>query len=191
MDSLLNYFLIGWEHIVSLDALDHQLFLLALVLPYQLGDWKKILLLVTAFTIGHSLTLFLAATGTLQLPTEWVEFLIPVTIVLTAAENLIFQKRRSKNYWMVYGMALFFGLIHGLGFANTASMLLMPGESLVMTLLMFNIGVEAGQIVIVTLMLMLLTLLKKWIAQPKWVTVTFSVLCAGVAAFLAFSRFPL
>lgn len=191
MDSLLNYFAIGWEHIVSLDALDHQLFLLALILPYQLKDWKKILILVTAFTIGHSLTLFLAATGTFTLPTDWVEFLIPVTIVLTAAENLIYQRNREKNYWLHYAMALFFGLIHGLGFANTASVLLMPGESLLATILMFNLGVEAGQIVVVLLLLSLLTLLKKLLPEPRWITIAFSVICAGAAAFLAYSRFPL
>lgn len=191
MDSFINYFAIGWEHIVSLDALDHQLFLLALILPYQLKDWRKILILITAFTIGHSLTLFLATTGTFSLPTNWVEFLIPVTIILTATENLIFQKNREKNYWLHYGMALFFGLIHGLGFANTASMLLMPGESLLATILMFNLGVEAGQIVVVVLLLSLLTLLKKWLPQPRRITLLFSAICVAAAAFLAYSRFPM
>jgi hypothetical protein len=90
------YFNIGWKHIISADALDHQLFILALAAIYLLKDWKQVLVLVTAFTIGHSITLFLSVKEIISISSKWVEFLIPCTILITAATNL-FQKIQSKN----------------------------------------------------------------------------------------------
>ena len=85
------YFSLGWEHIISWDALDHQLFILALAAIYLLKDWRQVLVLVTAFTIGHSLTLALTVLNIIHFPSDWIEFLIPCTIVATAITNL-FQK---------------------------------------------------------------------------------------------------
>src|SRR6202008_684423 len=106
MQDFLFYFKIGWDHIVSLDALDHQLFIAALAAIYVLKDWKQVLILVTAFTIGHSLTLALSVLDIIRFPDKWVEFLIPCTIVVTALSNL-FQKNFSpKSVRINYFLAL-------------------------------------------------------------------------------------
>lgn len=146
------YFRLGWAHIISLDALDHILFLLALAAVYTLADWRRALVLVTAFTIGHSATLALSALSLLTVPTATVEFLIPGTIVFTALSNL-FQKSTPKYMGANYFLALFFGLIHGMGFANTLRFILAGDQRLTQALLGFNVGLEAGQLLIVLLLL--------------------------------------
>lgn len=156
MQDFIFYLKLGWEHIISLDALDHQLFVLVLVAVYSFGDWKKILVLVTAFTIGHSITLALSTLDIIRISSGWVEFLIPLTIVITAFDNIIFKGNQSKLMRINYFLALFFGLIHGMGFANTARMMLAKEQNLFTPLLGFNIGLELGQIVVVIAFLMLL-----------------------------------
>ena len=156
MQDFIFYLKLGWEHIISLDALDHQLFVLVLVAVYSFGDWKKILVLVTAFTIGHSITLALSPLDIIRISSDWVEFLIPLTIVITAFDNIIFKGNQSKLMRINYFLALFFGLIHGMGFANTARMMLAKEQNLFTPLLGFNIGLELGQIVVVIAFLMLL-----------------------------------
>ena len=156
MQDFIFYLKLGWEHIISLDALDHQLFVLVLVAVYSFGDWKKILVLVTAFTIGHSITLALSTLDIIMISSDWVEFLIPLTIVITAFDNIIFKGNQSKLMRINYFLALFFGLIHGMGFANTARMMLAKEQNLLTPLLGFNIGLELGQIVVVIAFLMLL-----------------------------------
>ena len=113
------YFRIGWQHIIGRDALDHQLFILALAAIYVIKEWKQVLILVTAFTIGHSITLFLSVFEIIKINSNWVEFLIPCTIIFTAITNLFLKKFTTKTIRINYFLALFFGLIHGLGFANT------------------------------------------------------------------------
>ena len=156
MQDFIFYLKLGWEHIISLDALDHQLFVLVLVAVYSFGDWKKILVLVTAFTIGHSITLALSTLHIIRISSDWVEFLIPLTIVITAFDNIIFKGNQSKLMRINYFLALFFGLIHGMGFANTARMMLAKEQNLFTPLLGFNIGLELGQIVVVIAFLILL-----------------------------------
>lgn len=156
MQDFIFYLKLGWEHIISLDALDHQLFVLVLVAVYSFGDWKKILVMVTAFTIGHSITLALSTLDIIRISSDWVEFLIPLTIVITAFDNIIFKGNQSKLMRINYFLALFFGLIHGMGFANTARMMLAKEQNLFTPLLGFNIGLELGQIVVVIAFLMLL-----------------------------------
>ena len=156
MQDFIFYLKLGWEHIISLDALDHQLFVLVLVAVYSFGDWKKILVLVTAFTIGHSITLALSTLDIIMISSDWVEFLIPLTIVITAFDNIIFKGNQSKLMRINYFLALFFGMIHGMGFANTARMMLAKEQNLFTPLLGFNIGLELGQIVVVIAFLMLL-----------------------------------
>ena len=156
MQDFIFYLKLGWEHIISLDALDHQLFVLVLVAVYSFGDWKKILVMVTAFTIGHSITLALSTLDIIRISSGWVEFLIPLTIVITAFDNIIFKGNQSKLMRINYFLALFFGLIHGMGFANTARMMLAKEQNLFTPLLGFNIGLELGQIVVVIAFLMLL-----------------------------------
>ncbi len=149
------YFVLGWEHIISSDALDHQLFIAALAAIYMLKDWKQVLILVTAFTIGHSLTLALSVLDLVRFPTNWVEFLIPVTIVITALSNLFQKKFTKRSVRINYFLALFFGLIHGMGFANSIRFMLASDQSLGWGLFGFNVGLEAGQIVVVVLLLLL------------------------------------
>src|SRR6218665_3025866 len=108
------YFGIGVEHILSFEGLDHLLFIVALTAVYQWGDWRRLLALITAFTVGHSITLACAALGWIAAPSNWIELLIPVTIAITSASNLF---KPVKNLNFGYPMALFFGLIHGMGFS--------------------------------------------------------------------------
>jgi hypothetical protein len=147
------YFELGWEHIMSWDALDHLLFIMALATIYLVKDWKQVLILVTAFTIGHSLTLALSVMDIIRFPSKWVEFLIPCTIVITAFSNLFQKKFTPRSIRINYFLALFFGLIHGMGFANTIRFMLADDQSLGWGLFGFNAGLEAGQIIVVTLVL--------------------------------------
>ena len=155
MQDFIYYLKLGWEHIVSLDALDHQLFVLVLVAIFAIKDWKNILWIVTAFTIGHSITLALSVFDILRAPAKWVEFLIPLTIVITALDNILMKNRQSNLMKMNFYLALFFGLIHGMGFANTARMMMADEQSIFLPLLGFNIGLELGQIAVVILILII------------------------------------
>jgi hypothetical protein len=142
------YFLLGLEHILNWAAMDHLLFILALTCVYTVIDYKKVLWQVTAFTLGHSITLALATLKLIYINMEWVEFLIPCTILFSAIFNLIKTKKRYR-YWLV----AIFGLIHGLGFSNYLQSLLGAESSLFTPLLAFNIGLEVGQIAVVSVIL--------------------------------------
>jgi HupE / UreJ protein len=149
------YFGLGWEHIMNWKALDHLLFITALAIIYLLKDWKQVLILVTAFTIGHSLTLALSVLDIIRFSSRWVEFLIPCTIIVTAVSNLFQKKFTPKSIRINYFLALFFGLIHGMGFANYIRFMLAKDQSLGWGLFGFNVGLEAGQIIVVTIVLLL------------------------------------
>ena len=153
MQDFLFYLQLGWEHIISKDALDHQLFILALIAIFSFRDWKKVLILVTAFTIGPSLTLVLSAVDVFRFPSDWVEFLIPCTIVFTALDNIIFSKNEKKLIRLNYYLALLFGLIHGMGFANSVRMMLASEQDITLPLFGFNVGLELGQIAVVAIAL--------------------------------------
>lgn len=171
MTDFLFYLQLGWEHIISIDALDHQLFILALVAIFSFQDLKKVLILVTAFTLGHSFTLALSAFDIIRFPSNWVEFLIPCTIVFTALDNLIFSKNEDKLIKLNYFLALIFGLIHGMGFANSVRMMLAKEQSIVIPLLGFNIGLEIGQIAVVIIILSIFYILSTFLKLKKkhWV----------------------
>lgn len=186
------YFRFGWQHIISHDALDHQLFILALAAIYVIKDWKQVLILVTAFTIGHSLTLFLSVKEIITISSKWVEFLIPCTIVFTAITNLFQKKFTPKTIRINYFLALFFGLIHGLGFANNIRLALASDQSLGWGLFGFNLGLEAGQIIVVLVILLIsfivVNILK--ISRRDWVI--FASACAfSIALVTAIERWPL
>ena len=150
------YFGPGWKHIIGKDALDHQLFIAALAAIYLLKDWKQVLILVTAFTIGHSLTLALSVYNVIEINSDLVEFLIPLTIVITAFSNLFQKKFTPKTIRINYFLALFFGLIHGLGFANYIRFATEGSDqSIGWSLFGFNVGLEVGQIVVVLGILLL------------------------------------
>jgi len=148
MSELLAFVGLGFRHIVSLEAADHILFLFALAAIYRPRDWRDALWVVTAFTVGHSITLALAVTNALALPTAWVEFLIPVTIVATGIENLLVHDR-AHTLWGGRYRPLFsglFGLVHGAGFANYLKALFV--ERVAVPLFGFNVGIEMGQVLV-------------------------------------------
>jgi hypothetical protein len=150
MSDFLTFIQLGFRHITDLEAMDHILFLLALAAIYRPHDWRKAMWVVTAFTIGHSVTLGLAVTGAVRLPTKLIEFLIPVTIVATCIENMI-VRNRDKAIWGGKYRPVFagvFGLVHGAGFANYLRDLF--GDHIAVPLLGFNIGIEIGQIAVLT-----------------------------------------
>jgi hypothetical protein len=154
MSDFVFYFTLGWEHIISADALDHQLFIIALAAVYTFNDLKKVLILVTAFTIGHSLTLALSVLDVIRFPGNWVEFLIPCTIFITAFNNILCIEKKERSIKINYYLALFFGLIHGMGFANAIRMMLAKDQSLGIGLFSFNVGLEAGQVFVVAFLLL-------------------------------------
>jgi hypothetical protein len=149
------YFKEGIYHITDYKGYDHILFVMALCLPYLLKDWKQILILVTAFTIGHSITLALSVFNKTIISSTWIEFLIPITILITALENLSQKSTDQKHAKWRYVSALIFGLIHGMGFSNYLKSMLGKDESIITQLLAFNIGLEAGQLLIVAVVVLI------------------------------------
>jgi hypothetical protein len=148
MSELWAFLQIGFHHIVAVDAADHILFLLVLAAIYRGRDWRAALAVISAFTVGHSITLALAVTNVLTLPGALVEFLIPVTIVATGIENLVLREqaatgRRARHRPVFAGL---FGLVHGAGFAGYLKSLFV--ERIALPLLGFNIGIELGQVVV-------------------------------------------
>lgn len=191
MNDFSFYFRFGWEHIISKNALDHQLFILALAAIYIIKDWKQVLVLVTAFTIGHSITLFLSVKELVTISSKWVEFLIPCTIVFTALSNLFQKKFTPKSIRINYFLALFFGLIHGLGFANNIRMALASDQSLSWGLFGFNLGLEAGQIIIVFIILCIAYIAQNILKADRREWVIFASAAAfSIALKIALERFP-
>jgi HupE / UreJ protein len=176
---------------MSWKALDHLLFIAALVAIYIINDWKQVLILVTAFTIGHSLTLALSVYKIIKIQDKWVEFLIPCTIIITALSNLFQKNFTPKSIRINYFLALFFGLIHGLGFANSIRFMLADDQNLGVGLFGFNVGLELVQIAVVIVLLLfayaIINLLK--IARRDWV-IFLSGAVFGLALKMALERIP-
>ena len=191
MTDFLFYLQLGWEHIISSDALDHQLFILALVAIFSFKDLKKVLILVTAFTIGHSVTLALSAFDIIRFPSNWIEFLIPCTIVFTALDNLIFSKNVEKLIKLNYFLALFFGLIHGMGFANSVRMMLAQEQSITIPLNSIKVGLEIGQIAVVIIVLSIFYLLSTFLKLQKkhWILLVSAPILV-VSLKMAIERIP-
>jgi hypothetical protein len=184
------YFLWGLEHIISKQALDHILFIAALAVVFEMKNWKSLLVLVTAFTIGHFVTLWLTVLDRIDFSSAWVEFLIPLTIVVTAAVNLV-KKGDSLSIRIHYALALFFGLVHGLGYANTIRFSLMEEQRLGWSLLAFNFGLELGQLFVVLTILLLGEIVNRYakIGRGRWVTII-SLIILLVSLVMAFERIP-
>ncbi|RYY50818.1 MAG: HupE/UreJ family protein [Chitinophagaceae bacterium] len=192
MNDFAIFFDLGWQHIISKDALDHQLFILALAAIYLINDWKKVLILVTAFTLGHSLTLILSTFEVIKVDSRWVEFLIPLSIVITAAFNLIKTEKHYGQYKFQYLLAALFGLIHGLGFANTIRPLLASSQGITMPLFSFNIGLEAGQLAVVGMILLLSYLFVNTLKiRRKWWVWSLSLIALSVAGSICIQRWPM
>ena len=184
------YLELGIEHIADMQGYDHILFVAMLCAVYTFKEWKKVLILVTAFTIGHSLTLALATLNIIRVSGAWVEFLIPVTIFITATGNIMNSKPGNTSARVKYSLALFFGLIHGLGFSNYLRSLLGSHDSILLPLFAFNIGVELGQILIVLCILILTALALFFkVKQRDWVLVLAGA-GAGIALTLMLERWP-
>lgn len=188
------YFILGKDHILDYArGYDHILFVLALCAVYVIRDWKRVLILVTAFTIGHSITLALATVSIIKVNVKWIEFLIPLTIFVTAVSNL-FRKEASLNQGRVqinYFFALFFGLIHGMGFSNYLRALLGKDQGIITQLFAFNLGLEFGQIIIVGIFLAV-SFIAIGLAGVKgrdWKIVVSSAV-AGIAIILLKDRIP-
>jgi len=187
------YFKLGLQHIADLKGYDHILFILTLTAVYRLSQWKKVLILITAFTIGHSLTLALATLDLVRINGDLIEFLIPLTIFLTALTNVFSGKRKmtALQYHLRYAAALFFGLIHGLGFSNYLRSLLGSEKSMVLPLFSFNLGIEAGQILIVAAILILTLLVVDLLKynRQNW-HLLLSGAGLGISLILMIERFP-
>jgi len=188
MQEFTLYLKLGWQHIADLGAYDHIVFITALCAIYTVKEWKHLLILITAFTVGHSITLALAALKIVVLPSEIIEFLIPVTIFLTSINNVLNQPKSTGTKFRFTGtylMVVFFGLIHGLGFSNYFTALLGTEQSIVKPLLAFNIGLEVGQILIVAIILILASVVMRLLklSQRDW-TLFVSGAVAGISLIL-------
>lgn len=161
MSEFQAYLQLGFSHITDSNGYDHILFIMALCSVYTLIDWKKVVVLVTAFTVGHSVTLALATWGYVSVNPDWIELLIPVTIMITAFLNFFHKvpkgayTAREEGPAFRYPLALGFGLIHGLGFSNYLRALLGKEAEIFNPLLGFNVGLEVGQLIIVFIILVI------------------------------------
>lgn len=205
------YLGLGFEHLLDLQGYDHILFLAGLCAAYSLRRWRELLVLVTAFTIGHSVSLALATLRLVAVNTSLVEFLIPVTIVATAVINLVnvraggvpaehagaraagpTEHAGARARHARYVAALVFGLVHGLGFSNFLRLALGDERNILVPLLSFNIGLELAQILVAGAMTLLALLVTRFlpVSQRAW-TVVLSVATGAVAAWMAAQRWPL
>jgi hypothetical protein len=190
------YLQVGFQHIVSLEAADHILFLLVLAAIYRGRDWRTALGVISAFTVGHSITLALAATHTVLFPTRVIEFLIPVTIAATGIENLWHRHRTTTGrVWIRPLLAGLFGLVHGAGFAGYLESLFL--QDITLPLLGFNMGIELGQIVVLAAAALTFgaidSLLRHWprIRDPFQARlVAVSALISVSASAMALERWP-
>lgn len=183
----MDLFIEGIKHITDFSGYDHLLFLLALIAPYQFKDWKKWLLLISIFTIGHSISLILSSLGVLKLPSDIVEFLIPVTILITAVYNA-FLRKKSRVKVVEIIVTLIFSLIHGFGFSGYFKMIV-HDNNFTQDMISFNLGIEIGQIIIVLVALMLgrLSQLIPGVTQWYW-TYTLNFLAIVLSARLIWEK---
>ncbi|HWB27337.1 MAG TPA: HupE/UreJ family protein [Chitinophagaceae bacterium] len=193
MGNFRMFFPMGIQHITDLNGIDHILFITALCLRYLWTDWKKLLVLVTAFTIGHSITLALSTLNIIDIPRNWTEFLIAITIIITALNNCFVRDFNfNTKYPVIYFYALFFGLIHGLGFSSLLKSMLGRDTSIITQLFAFNLGLEVGQLIIVSVILVISFILVRVIKINRREYILF--VSGGIAALalqMAIERFPI
>lgn len=155
MSDFFFYLTLGWQHIINVDATDHLLFVVVLTVRYSFALWRELLTLITAFTIGHSLTLALSVMQVFSMPQPLVEMIIPFTIVVTAFLNFVYPEKSSRQQLISYVTALVFGFFHGMGFAGAVKFSLASEQNLAIPLFGFNTGLELGQLVLVLLLLLI------------------------------------
>ena len=177
------YFRLGLDHVLDWQAYDHVLFLIVLVASYGFSTWKRVLWLVTLFTLGHTLALFLSVYEIVRVDSNYVEFLIPVTILATAIFDIATagKKVRNTNYSVLYFTTIFFGLIHGLGFSSYFKMIAAGAESKFFPLVEFALGIEAAQLIVVLAVMIIGFLFQNVLNVSKrdWILVTASIV-AGI-----------
>ncbi len=183
------YFNIGLKHVLDINGYDHVLFLIALCVPYAFKDWKRVLLLVTLFTVGHTISLILSVYGVVQVKASLIEFLIPITILITAIFHLFTAGKSSKkeSISFVASVTLFFGIIHGLGFSNYFKSIL-PGSSSdkLLPLLEFALGIETAQIIVVIIVLIISYMVQTVFRFSKrdWTLVASAFVCGVVVPMI-------
>ncbi|MBT8318832.1 MAG: HupE/UreJ family protein [Gramella sp.] len=177
------YFRLGLDHVLDWQAYDHVLFLIVLVASYGFSTWKRVLWLVTLFTLGHTLALFLSVYEIVRVDSNYVEFLIPITILATAIFDIATagRKPRNTNYSVLYFTTIFFGLIHGLGFSSYFKMIAAGAESKFLPLVEFALGIEAAQLIVVLAVMIIGFLFQNVLNVSKrdWILVTASIV-AGI-----------
>ena len=193
MNQFSIYFQLGFHHIFNWGAIDHILFIIALCLKYQFADWKRILILVTAFTIGHTISLTTSMFGLISYSNAWIEFLITITILITALHN-VFNKKTNYSkgkITFIYASAMVFGLIHGLAFSSDLKMIIGNGELVFLKLLYANIGIEAAQLLFVFILLIInLICLRIVKINFREYTLFISSAIFGIALYLSIIRQP-
>lgn len=169
MEQFWFYIKMGLDHVLDLSAYDHILFLAALAIPFMFKDWKKVLLLATVFTIAHCLSLALSAFDVLTVNVGLIEFLIPVTIALTALYNLWTVKKDDGglNFKVHMISTTFFGLVHGFGFSNFFKMMMADEENKIAPLFGFATGIELSQVLILIFALLMAFVCRTLIGLKK------------------------
>ena len=183
---------LGFSHVWDWQGYDHLLFLAALCLPFSTRQWKPLLWLITCFTIGHSLSLILASLEVVKVSSIWIEFLIPVSIAATAVYNMIYARAVwVRNNQLVMWVTLFFGLVHGFGFAGYFELIRDVDQPLWSSLLFFALGIEGAQIVLGALMLLLSFVVLNVLGSNRrdWVLVVSSVII-GILVPIIIERWP-
>ena len=188
MDQLWFYFNLVLHHVLDINAYDHVLFLIALTVPYTFKDWKHVLLLVTIFTVGHTLSLFLSVFGIVNVSVSFIEFLIPVTILITALLNIFTAGKgpRKEKLGILFFITLFFGLIHGLGFSNYFRQIIADQESKALPLIEFALGIETAQIIVVMVVLLFSFIVQSIFRFNKkdWMLITSSMVIGIIIPML-------
>ncbi|MBL0314788.1 MAG: HupE/UreJ family protein [Flavobacteriales bacterium] len=182
-----NFFIQGIQHITDLEGYDHMLFLAALCAPFTFKEWKTVLLLATAFTVGHSVSLALSALELIHFNRDLIELLIAITILLTALVNVFIDQKGKISVWS-YLLTTGFGIIHGMGFSGFFRMISDDTGSFIRQLLLFNLGVETGQILIIMVFLGIMFLAGKMIVQHRKLSFAVSLFSAAVAAWMVYGR---
>ena len=196
MDEFWLWFSAGTGHILDWNGYDHILYVIALCVLFSVNQWKKLLILVTAFTIGHSLTLAISTFNIFTIKQNYIEVLISLTIILTCLINIRYrylvssqQYQKNTNYWFNYALALVFGLIHGMGFSYLLKSMLGKENSIIIPLFSFNIGLEFGQLIIVFSMLLISVFLVRFTRIKKHDVIFFiSSAVFGIAFLLLIQR---
>ena len=178
MSNFITHVELGFKHVLDFNGYDHILFLIVLAVIFSFSQWKKVLLMITFFTVGHTFTLGLATYQIVTIKETVIEFLIPITILITAVVNILkFSINSSKRKKTNLFFALFFGLIHGLGFSNFLRVTLGRSEDKLIPMLEFALGIELAQIVIVLSVLILGTVLIHFfrVSNRDWVVITSAI----------------